>query len=673
MDTIKKKIEELRNQIRNYNYNYYVLAESLITDYEYDRIYIELTELETKYPEFYDANSPTQKVGSDISNEFVTIAHNIPMLSLANTYDESELLEFDRRIINNLGTNSGFDYVAELKIDGVSISLIYENYNLVRAVTRGDGIQGEEITANIRTIKTIPLSILPEKRDNNFSGNFEVRGEIFIEIDKFNKLNEERELEGEKLFANPRNLASGSLKLIDSREVAKRPLDIFVYYLYTSEYEIKEHSKALELLKNFGFKVNANYRNCKNINEVIEFCNYWEEKRNILPYEIDGIVIKINSFLQQQELGNIAKSPRWATAFKFKAKQVKTVLKKILWQVGRTGQVTPVAELEPIFLAGSTVSRATLHNFEEIKRKNIKEGDLVLLEKGGDVIPKIIGVAEDNQNQNNLYPEEPSNCPVCNSKLVKADTEVAIYCENYDCTAQIKRRFEHFTSRQAMDIEGLGESLVSLFVDLGYLRKLSDIYTLSEIKSELISIDRLGEKSINNLLASIEKSKEKPFDKVLFALGIRYVGSGTARKLAYYFKDINNMMAADKLELEKVSEVGQRISNSLISYFANKDNIDLIETLRKFGLKFSLDNVTTLNLLNGKSFVITGTLINFTRDEVKEKILALGGKVSNSVSKKTDYLLAGAEAGSKLDKAVEFGINIISEDDFLQIINSNDI
>lgn len=671
MQDEQQKIKDLREKLHKYNYHYYVLTEHLVSNQEFDKLLKELEELEKKYPELHDPNSPTQRVGSDLSNIFNSIQHKTPMLSLSNTYDEQELLDFDRRVRDGLPENSEVEYVTELKIDGVSISLNYENYELKTAVTRGDGVSGEEITNNIRTIKNVPLSIVKEKREVLPVDSFEVRGEIFLPLEGFRELNKEREKNGEKLFANPRNSTAGSIKLIDSREVAKRPLDIFLYYLIESEEKTKSQSDNLRIISELGFKVNTNYRLCKSINEVIEYCNNWELKRDELPYEIDGVVIKVNNVKQQKILGSIAKSPRWATSFKFKAKQAKTKLHKIKWQVGRTGAVTPVAELEPVFLAGSTISRATLHNTDEIERKDIREGDYVLIEKGGDVIPKVVAVVTSEREEGIEKLVIPDACPECESVLYKPEGEVAIYCENPECPAQVKGQLQHFVSRGAMDIEGLGESLVDLFVEQNFIKTFADIYDLHERKEELIEIERLGQKSVENLLTAIEKSKEKPFDKVLFALGIRYIGAGSARKLAEHFRSVESLIEADSEQIENVPDIGPSISESVQRFFADDKNKMLIEKLKNAGLNFKLEEATdSTNILADKTFVITGTLTEYTRDEAKEKIMKNGGKVSSSISKKTDYLLAGEKAGSKLDKANKLGVKIISEIELEELLKN---
>jgi len=671
MHYIQNKINSLREKLHKYNYHYYVLSEELISNQEFDRILKELEELEEKHPEFYDPNSPTQRVGSDLSNTFNTILHKTPMLSLSNTYNEQELLDFDRRVKEGLPENAEVEYVTELKIDGVSISLDYENYELKTAVTRGDGVSGEEITNNIRTIKSVPLSIVKDKRKVLPVDSFEVRGEIFMPLESFRELNREREKNGEKVFANPRNSTAGSIKLLDSREVAKRPLDIFLYYLIESEEKTIKQSDNLKIISELGFNVNKKFRLCKTINEVIEYCKYWELKREELPYEIDGVVIKVNDVKQQKILGNIAKSPRWATSFKFKAKQAQTKLHKIRWQVGRTGALTPVAELEPVFLAGSTISRATLHNTDEIERKDIREGDYVLIEKGGDVIPKIVAVVTTKAETRKGKLKIPDICPECASKLHRPEEEVAIYCENPECPAQVKGKLQHFVSRSAMDIEGLGESLVDLFVEKGFIKNFADIYSLYKYKDELVEIEGLGEKSVEKLLTAIETSKKKSFDKVLFALGIRYIGAGSARKLAEHFCSLKSLIKAGSEEIENVPDVGPSISESVKKFFTEDKNKILVKKLEDAGLQFELEAASdSTDILDGKTFVITGTLTQFTRDEAKEKILKNGGKVSSAVSKNTDYLLAGEKAGSKLEKAKKLGVKTISETELEELLKN---
>jgi len=665
----QQRIEELRELIREHDYNYHVLAQPSIADFEYDQLINELVQLEKDHPQLISLDSPTQRVGSDLTKEFKPVQHIIPMLSLSNTYSEEELYDFDRRVREGLPKSETPEYVCELKIDGLSVSLRYINGRLNVAATRGDGTVGEEVTNNVKTIRAVPLIIKKPTSVKMKLTEFEVRGEVYMEMEAFNRLNDERELNGEKTFANPRNSSAGTLKLQDPQTVAKRPLQIFLYYFYSENEELKSQYENLKLLSELGFRVNKNFKLCKDLSEVLTFCKDWENRRSELPYEIDGVVIKVNSLQHQKILGSIAKSPRWAVAFKFKAKQADTKLNKITWQVGRTGTLTPVAELESVLLAGSTISRATLHNIDEIKRKDIREGDWVVIEKGGDVIPKVVSVDLSKRSKNSVEVKIPLKCPVCGSKLFKPEEEVAVYCENNLCPAQVKGKIEHFAARGAMDIEGLGEALINLFVDLGYLKDYSDIYLLKEKRKELISIDRLGEKSIDNLLNAIETSKQKPFEKVLFALGIRYVGSGAANKIADHFLSIEKLMNATKDEIEAIHEIGPSISESVIRFFSNPQNRKIIEKLKKSGLILaSRGKLKKSDRLEGKSFVLTGTLSTMSREEAKEKIQNHGGSVVSSVSKNTNYVIVGGSAGSKLDKAQKLGIEILSEEQFLKLI-----
>ncbi|MCX6151187.1 MAG: NAD-dependent DNA ligase LigA [Ignavibacteriales bacterium] len=663
---IQTRIENLREQIREYEHQYYVLADPTISDYEFDLLVKELEKLETENPDLITPDSPTQRVGKDLTKDFNQITHSIPMLSLANTYSEEELVDFNKRVSDGLPSGEKPEYVVEMKIDGVSVSLKYENGFLKTAATRGDGTTGEEVTTNIRTIKSVPLKL--KKIPGIELKNFEVRGEIYIEVEAFKKLNKDREAKGEKIFANPRNFAAGTIKLQDPKLVASRPLNIFTYYLISENQELETHQKNLKLLQQFGFKVNKDYKLCGNILEVLEYCKYLESKREQLPFEIDGAVIKVNSLHHQKILGSIAKSPRWAVAFKFKAKEAVTKLNKIVWQVGRTGAITPVAELEPVFLAGSTISRATLHNIDEIKRKDIREGDTVTIEKGGDVIPKITSVVLSERLKESKETLPPVNCPVCNSILFKPEDEVAIYCENHLCSAQIKGRLIHFASRGAMDIEGLGEAIIDQFVELGFLKTYTDIYKLKSRRDDLIIIERFGVKSIDKLLKTIEESKNQPYHKVLFALGIRYVGSGVAQKLADTFSSIDDLMNASEEELERVYEIGSSISKSVRIFFSDLHNQQLVENLKSDGLKFKAAEKKKSNILAGKIFVLTGALSKYSREEASEKIINLGGKVTSSVSKKTDFVLTGEAAGSKLNKAKELGIKILSEEEFAELL-----
>ena len=673
---IEKKIISLRDEIREHDYKYFILAQPVITDEKYDKLLKELERLEAENPDLITPDSPTQRVGSDLTKEFKPVEHKIPMLSLSNTYSEDELYDFDRRVKEGLTSGAKVEYLVELKIDGASVSINYVDGYLKTASTRGDGTIGEEITNNVRTIKSIPLKIKKDKSIPYLLNDFEVRGEIFMNIEDFENLNKERAKSGEKTFANPRNSTAGTLKLQNPKIVSKRPLNSFLYSLISPEDELKSQEENLLIIKKLGFKVNPNYKKCNSVEEVIKVCHEFEKLRDELEYEIDGAVIKVNSVQQQNRLGSIARAPRWAVAFKFKAKQASTIVKDIIWQVGRTGAITPVAELEPIFLSGSTISRATLHNFDEIQRKDIRVGDTVLIEKGGDVIPKVVEVNLSRRTASNKKVKPPDKCPTCGSKLFKPEGEVAYYCENAECPDQIKGRIEHFASRGAMDIEGLGESLIDLFVDKEFLKTYGDIYKLKDRKDELISIDRLGEKSVSNLLNSIEKSKDKPFDKVLFALGIRYVGSGAAKKLATHFEALDSLMDASEEEITKVYEIGESISKSVKKFFNDSHNKKILGELKKVGLKFSFVNAKSTfvreNFFKGKNFVLTGTLSAFTRQDAEEIITGFGGNVSSSVTKKTDYVLAGEKAGSKLDKAKDLGIEILDEKEFQEKIKESE-
>jgi len=670
--SIVEKARKLRDKLHDADYKYFVLARPDIDDYTYDMTMKELKELEEKYPELKTPDSPTQRVGGQASNEFPSVTHQVPMLSLANSYDEADLFEFDKRV-NNLLKGEPFKYVCELKFDGIAVSLTYRDGLFVQGATRGDGVAGDDITNNLKTIRSIPLRL------TNSSGVFksldiEVRGEVFFMLEDFFRINEEMEAQGEKRYANPRNTAAGSLKLKDSREAAERKLNMYCYSLrHIEEKENKKltsHYGNMQILKKLKFPVNDLSKVVKNINEVIAFCNSVELKREKLPYEIDGVVVKVDSLEQQNKLGFIAKSPRWAIAYKFKAKQAVTKLHKITLQVGRTGTITPVAELEPVFLAGSTISRATLHNQDEIERKDIREGDYVKIEKGGDVIPKVVEVVKEQRSKNSKPFRMPDKCPVCKAPLNKPEGEANHYCTNYLCAAQVQGRLEHFVARNAMDIEGLGYSIIEKFISLGYLKDITDIYKLNKYEKELKKIEGFGEKSIDNIMKSIENSKQKPFDKVLFAIGIRHVGDRTARVLARHFKNVDNLFSAAKDDIEKINEIGPKIAESVFDFFKSKPNREIINKLRKAGLKFEAEQIAgSSNKFEGLTFVLTGTLEKYTREEASAIIEDLGGKTSSSVSKKTSYVLAGAEAGSKLKKAEQLGVKVINEEEFKKILS----
>lgn len=662
---IKERHANLVNQIHDHDYNYYNLADPKITDFEYDNLMKELIELETIYPKLITPDSPSQRVGGEPTKDFPTIKHSVPMLSLANAYSVDELIEFDNRI-KKLLKNENYQYVCELKIDGVSLSIKFKNGILQNAATRGDGEFGDDVTANTKTIKSIPLKVRNNK-SNIF--NFEVRGEVYMGKNDFAEMNNERKIIGEKLFANPRNSTAGTLKLLDPKLVANRPLKIFLYSLTTEDNSLINHSESLKTLSDLGFVVNKNYRLCKTIDDVIKYCNEWTDKKSELGFEVDGVVIKINSFAQQKILGSVAKSPRWAIAFKFPAEKNFTKLNNITLQVGRLGTITPVAELEPVFLAGSTISRATLHNMDFITEKDIRIGDTVIIEKGGDVIPKVVSIDLEKRKLDSKKFNLKKNCPSCNSKLLKSDDEVAFYCTNYNCPAQIRGRIEHFAHRGAMNIEGLGEAVVDLLVTNKLISNIADIFTLG--KESISSLERMGEKSANNLLENIELCKKQPFVKVLFGLGIRFVGSGVAKLLADRFSNMKNISKATEVELLAVNGIGPRIAKSVFDYCRDPFTVNLISKLEKYGLQFSQKVVKNSNLkFSDKTFILTGTLETMTREEATKFIQSNGGKVTSSVSSKTDFVIVGVDAGSKLEKAIILGIQILNENDFKILLNS---
>ena len=664
---VKEHMDALVKELNRHNYNYYVLAQPTISDYEFDRKLEELAELEKKYPQYQVPDSPTQKVGGEITKEFKTVKHKWPMLSLGNTYSEQDLRDFDERIRKALG--NGFEYVCELKFDGLSMSLTYENGKLARAVTRGDGTQGDDVTTNVKTINRIPKTL----KGSGFPEIFEIRGEIFMHRAAFERLNAERIKNGEVPYANPRNFSAGTIKLQDSREVARRPLDSFLYFLYTEKPLFKTHWQSLEAVKEWGFHVCEHNRLCKNIDEVLDYIHYWEKNRFDLSYDIDGIVIKVNDYGQQDELGFTAKSPRWAISYKYKAEEVETTLEKVTYQVGRTGAVTPVANLKPVLLAGTTVKRATLHNANEINRLDLHEGDSVFVEKGGEIIPKITSVNTLKRTPGAAKILYPETCPECGSNLIRREGEAAYYCPNDEgCPPQIVGKIQHFIGRRAMNIEGLGQETIESFYRKGFLEHISDLYVLHEKKDDLKQLERFGEKSINNMLEGIEKSKEMPFEKVLFGLGIRYVGETVAKKITGHFKNIDSLMNASFEELTSVDEIGDRIAESIIEYFKDQRHVEQIELLRRHGLQFETvakETVKESNKLEGKTFVISGVFEKFSRDELSRLIESHGGKILGSISGKLNYLVAGDNMGpSKLEKANKLKIPIISEDEFLGMI-----
>jgi DNA ligase (NAD+) len=666
---IKTRIDTLVQELNGHNYNYYVLAQPTISDFDFDKKLEELAALEKQYPELQDPDSPTQKVGGDITKQFETVKHRWPMLSLGNTYNELDLKEFDERVRKAIGDN--FEYVCELKFDGLSLSLTYENGKLLRAVTRGDGTMGDDVTTNAKTIQTIPKTI----KGSGYPEMFEIRGEVFMHKPAFERLNAERLENDEVPYANPRNFASGTLKMQDSREVAKRPLDCFLYFLYTDKRLYNTHWESLEAVKKWGFHICEHTKLCRNITEVLDFVHVWQEKRFGLSYDIDGIVIKVNNYSQQQELGFTAKSPRWAISYKYKAQEVETVLERVTYQVGRTGAVTPVANLKPVQLAGTTVKRATLHNANEIVRLDLHEGDTVLVEKGGEIIPKIIAVNTLKRAPGATRIIYPEMCPECDSNLVRKEGEAVHYCPNDEaCPPQIVGKMQHFVGRKAMNIEGLGQETIETFYRKGLIEHISDLYTLFEKEEQLKQLDRFGNKSIMKMLEGIEKSKQMPFEKVLFGLGIRYVGETVAKKLAAHFKNIDSLMNASLSELTSAEEIGERIAESLIEYFNEPRHIEQIEELRRHGLQFETSE-TVVELqsskFDGMSFIISGVFENYSRDELKDIIEANGGKILSSISPKLNYLVAGDNMGpSKLEKAIKLKIPMISDRELLEMLNN---
>ncbi len=661
--TAEKRIRELREALRHHNYRYYILSEPEITDFEYDILMNELQTLEKEFPAFNDVNSPSQRVGSDLNREFVQAVHKYPMLSLSNTYSEEELLDFDGRVKKLIGDD--FEYVAELKYDGVAIGLSYEEGRLVQAVTRGDGVRGDVVTDNVRTIRSIPLVL----RGKHHPVSFEIRGEIFMSHEGFRRLNEQRQAAGEEKFANPRNATAGTLKLQNSSLVARRPLDCFLYHLLGEHLPYSSHYENLTAAREWGFKIPEYIRRFENMEDLFAYIRDWDEKRKVLPFDIDGIVIKVNRYDQQEQLGFTAKSPRWAIAYKFKAEQAVTRLLSIDFQVGRTGAVTPVANLDPVQLAGTTVKRASLHNADQIKGLDIRPGDMVYVEKGGEIIPKIVGInlaARDGESTPFVFID---SCPECSTRLVRKEGEAAHYCPNeYGCPPQIRGRIEHFISRRAMDI-GAAEATIEQLYNVELIQDAGDLYSLR--KEDLVGLERFAEKSAYNLIDSIDRSRNVPFERVLYALGIRYVGETVAKKLARHFSSIDRLRNADFETLVAADEVGERIAESIIQYFADPKNRLLVEKLESAGLQFSMDSeqAKTGNKLEGLTFVISGSFQNHSRDELKQLIEVNGGKNAGSISSRTDYLLGGEGIGpSKLKKVETLDIPIISEDEFLDMI-----
>ena len=664
MDVLQK-IQALRDELNQHNYNYYVLDTPTISDFEFDTKLKELQDLEAKHSEYFDENSPTQRVGGAVTKNFETVKHEFRMYSLDNSYSKEDLLDWEMRLQKILG-NVPLQYTCELKYDGASISISYENGKLVRAVTRGDGFQGDDVTNNIRTIKAVPIHL-----KGDFPAKFDIRGEIILPFAGFEKMNQELIEIGETPYSNPRNTASGSLKLQDSAEVAKRPLDCLLYTLIGNDLKVASQYEGLEKARDWGFKVPAQSRLANSMDEVLEFIAYWDTHRHELPYETDGVVIKVNDLHQQEELGYTAKSPRWAIAYKFKAEQVATVLHSISYQVGRTGAITPVANLEPVQLAGTVVKRASLHNADQIEKLDIRVGDEVFVEKGGEIIPKIVGVDTSKRANDSKATQYITHCPECDTALVRKEGEAQHYCPNYyGCPPQIIGRIQHYITRKAMDIEGLGGETVALLYNNQLLTNYADLYDLK--KDQIVVLERMADKSADNLLAGIEKSKEIPFDRVLYALGIRYVGETVAKKLAKHYKTIENLRLASVEELTTVDEIGIKIAQSVVEFFENQENIRIIDRLKQYGVQLALEekeSTAVSNVLEGKTFVVSGVFERFSRDELKLAIENNGGKVGSSISSKTHFVIAGANMGpAKLEKANQLNIPIISEDDFAKMI-----
>lgn len=671
----KEEIESLREELDGHNYRYYILDTPSISDKEFDEKLRRLSDLEKQHPEFDDPDSPTHRVGGQVTKFFDTVRHRSRMYSLDNTYSREELEDFDRRVRKELGDDEKIEYVLELKYDGASISITYENGRLKRAETRGDGIQGDDITANARTIRSIPLRL----KGSDYPEMFDIRGEVILPIDEFDKLNEQRDIDGEPLYANPRNLASGTLKLQDSAEVAARKLDCLLYYVIEDTITIPTQFECLGKARQWGFKVPPYSRLARNMDEVHAFIDEWNTRRFSLPYQTDGIVIKVNDKSQQARLGYTAKSPRWAVAYKFSAEQAATVLESISYQVGRTGNITPVANLRPVLLAGTTVQRASLHNADQIEKMDIRVGDTVLVEKGGEIIPKIVGIDLPKRPENSIPVVYIKNCPACGTPLVRAEGEANHYCPNEDhCPPQVKGRIEHFASRKAMDIESLGEQNVSLLVDKGLIENYADLYTLKyeDIHglTDTAGTRSFQQRSAERLLQAIEESKKIPFEKVLFAIGIRYVGDTTAKKLARYFGSVDAIIAASKEDLIKADEVGDKIADSILDFFSREEHRGIIERLRSYGLNLSTEKTagTQSDVLGGKSFVVSGKF-SISREELKEMIEKYGGRNVSAVSASTDYIIAGEAMGpAKAQKAEKLGVKVISEADFYELVKGTE-
>lgn len=673
-ENIKHKIEHLRKELDTHNYNYYVLDKPVISDYEFDKLLEELISLEKAHPEFYDANSPSQRVGGQVTKEFQSVKHKYPMLSLSNSYNQEDLEDFDRRAKEGLGITSNdlfgsadLEYVCELKFDGLSIGLTYENGHLIRAVTRGDGVQGDDVTTNAKTIGSIPLQL-----KGDYPELFEIRGEIFMPRKAFDAINKEREEIGEAPLANPRNAASGTMKMQDSRVVAKRKLDCYLYFLLGENLPYKTHSECLEAAKKWGFKIDPHTKVCGNIHEVLNFIDHWDKERFNLPFDIDGIVIKLNNFKQQQHLGFTAKSPRWAIAYKFKAEQVSTELLSISYQVGRTGAITPVANLKPVQLAGTTVKRASLHNADIIEKLDVRIGDMVFVEKGGEIIPKIIGVDHSKRHAHHHKTKYIEDCPECGTKLIRKEGEALHYCPNdIGCPPQVKGKIEHYVSRKAMNIDSLGSETIDQFYSAGLIKNISDLYDLK--KDDLLPLERMADKSAQNIIDGISNSVSVPFERVLYAIGIRHVGETTAKKIAKKVRSIDALITKNREELMEIDEVGETIADSIADYFSHEENLQMINKLKKAGVQFHLsetDSAPVSTKLEGKTIVVSGVFSKFSRDQLKDLIEQHGGKNSGSISKKTSFVLAGENMGpEKHKKAESLGIPILTEEEFEKMIS----
>ena len=662
----KAEIDRLVNLLNHHNSLYYVQNSPEISDYDFDQLLKKLEQLEQEFPEHASENSPTKRVGGDLTKKFQAVSHRYPMLSLSNTYSEEEIIDWENRIKKSI--NEGIEYVCELKYDGVAIGIRYEHGQLTAAVTRGDGEKGELVTKNVRTIRTIPLQL-----QNDFPDDFEIRGEIFMPLEQFQLLNQEREEAGEALYANPRNTASGTLKSLDSKVVADRKLDCYLYGLYGLNDLQAGHFESVLKAKEWGFRIPSPEKRfiekMNSIDGIMEFIHYWNEERNNLSFDIDGIVIKVNSYDQQRKLGFTAKSPRWAIAYKFKTNQVETILESVTYQVGRTGAITPVANLTPVQLGGTTVKRASLHNADQIEKLDLYLGDVVQVEKGGEIIPKIVGV---NLSLRSTMEKVHfiEHCPECHELLVRKEGEAQHYCPNESaCPPQVKGKIAHFISRKAMNIDGLGEETIEVLYAQGYIRDISDLYTLTF--DQLIDLERIGEKSANNLLKGVNASKDIPFERVLFGLGIRFIGETVAKKLAQAFENMDALMQANYDELIEVEEIGEKIAISVLHYFQDSTNLALIRRLQEIGLSFeTIKKEQASAILDGKVLVVSGTFEAFSRDEIKELIERNGGKVGSSVSSKTDYLIAGANMGpAKLKTASNLGVAMISENEFIKLIS----